>query len=528
MFKEIWSFFREINRKYFADYFIVLLLALVLFSWLQSSPTLPEPDSFYHAKMATLLSDGQFLKQFPWLQETDLKEDFVDHHFLYHLLLVPFVKLFNPLVGVKIATVIFASLATLLLYWLFKRFEIKWPFLFIIVILASHPWLFRASLVKAPVVLLSFLILSFYFITHQKYKSLAFISFLAVWLYGGWPLLLILVIIYILVVWLLERIKDEDSIWFRVRDFLKVKKNKVVPWSGILYCLGGIVAGIVINPYFPKNLSFFWEQTVKIALVNYQSVIGVGGEWYPYGFLNLISDASLVCALLVVSIFLFILTFKKQSIYSWTWAALAIIFFILTLKSRRNVEFFIPFTVIFSAFTFSDYFKRFSFLKIKMILKIGWRTAFGFLLIVIGLSFAFHTPQDLLTAKRDIKNGWPLSHYQKASRWLKENTPQGSIIFNADWDDFPFLFYNNSQNYYLIGLDPTFMYEKDKERYQKYVDVTLGKVQFNLDKIIKEDFKADYVFLDNNHQTLNNNLKFNSNFSLIYQDGEGKVYKIIK
>ncbi|MBU1130898.1 hypothetical protein KJ840_02085 [Patescibacteria group bacterium] len=526
MLKEIALFFRGINRKYFADYFAALLLAFIFFSWLQSSPTLPEPDSFYHAKMAVFLSDGQMLSQFPWLQEIGLAENFVDHHFLYHLILAPFVRWFDPLIGVKIATIIFASLAVLLIYWLFKKFEIKWPFLFMVILLASQPWLFRASLVKAPAVLLSFLLFAFYFVAHQKYKSLAFISFLAVWLYAGWPLLPALVILYILLVWFLEKIKDQDSIWFRIKGFLKIKKNKVVPWPGAMYCLGGIIAGLIINPYFPYNLNFYWQQTVKIALINYQNIIGVGGEWYPYGFINLITDASLVCALLVVSLLVFILTFKKQSVYSWFWGILAVLFFLLTLKSRRNVEFFIPFAVIFSAFAFSDCVKRLSFVKMKMLIGASGRAILGIIFLIISLSFLVQIPKDLTAAKRDINNGWPLDHYQEASYWLKENTPPGSIVFNADWDDFPFLFYYNSHNYYLLGLDPTFMYEKNQKRYQKYVDITLGKIGTNLKQIIKEEFKADYVFLDNQHAVLNNNLRLDPNFDLVYYDNEGKIYQV--
>jgi len=523
MFEQVCHFFIKINRKFLADYFIVLLLALVLFSWLQASPTLPEPDSFYHAKIASILSEGRILQEFPWLQETNFKDNFVDHHFLYHLLLVPFVKIFNPLVGIKVATALFASLAILLIYWLFKKFQVKWPFLFILALLSSEPWLFRASLVKAPVVLLSFTVLSFYFLAHYKYKLLALVSFLSVWLYAGWPLLAALAILYALVVWLLERIKQEDSIWFRVKGLLKIKKNQIIPWTGVCYCLAGMVLGLVINPYFPKNLNFYWQQIVQIALVNQQSSIGVGGEWYPYGFLKLVSDAPLVCALLAVSILLFVLSLKKQSVYSWTWSILAIAFFVLTLKSRRNVEFFIPLTVIFSAFCFSDYFKKFHFSKI---VKKCVQTILGGVFAVILLGFIFLIPKDILAVKKDMRSGWPISHYQKASNWLWQNSLAGAIVFNSDWDDWPFLFYYNSHNYYLTGLDPTFMYQKNSERYQKYVDVTLGKSQFELKQIIKDEFKAGYVFLDTKHKAFEDKLKYSPDFLKVYSDDEAVIYKI--
>jgi len=519
------DFFREANQKAYLDYFIVLIIALVLFSWLQASPALPEPDSFYHAKMAQILSQGQVLQQFPWLAETGLAGAFVDHHFLYHLLLVPFVLLFNPLIGVKIATVIFATLLVLTVYFLFKKFHIRTPFIFVAFLLMSQPWLFRASLVKAPMVFLIFLLLAFYFLTHGRWLALAVVSFLSVWLYAGWPLLPFLILIYLFFYWLLEKFRTENSIWYSFKQFFN-RQKKSFPWRALSYGFGGALAGLVINPYFPKNLGFYWQQLVEISIINYQKVIGVGGEWYPYGLLKLAADAPLACSLLAVGLMLFALTFKKQSIYAWTWLVLALIFFGLTLKSQRYVEFFIPVTVIFAAFCFSDYLKKLSRFHLGVLMNVGWQALFLLFGLVLAAGFLFKLPADLAKVKQDIKNGWPLTHYRAAAGWLEQNAPAGAIVFNADWDDFPFLFYYNSRNYYLTGLDPTFMYRRDKNKYQEYLDITLGKNSKELAKTIKNQFKADYVFLDKNHGNLKRILDYLKGTVKVYEDGEALIYKV--
>ena len=46
--------------------------------------------------------------------------------------------------------------------------------------------------------------------------------------------------------------------------------------------------------------------------------------------------------------------FKKQNIRSWTLIIVSLIFFTLTLKSQRNVEYFIPFSLLFSSLVISD------------------------------------------------------------------------------------------------------------------------------------------------------------------------------
>ncbi|MCX6785255.1 MAG: hypothetical protein NTZ18_00180 [Candidatus Komeilibacteria bacterium] len=525
MWQRFWLALRNLNEQYYFDYFLVFLIGLVLFGWLQAAPTLAEPDSFYHAKMAQIAGSGQILHVFPWLQQTPLKSVFVDHHFLYHIFLIPFVKWLDPLLGVKLATVIFAAFAVLTVYWLFKQFKLKYPFLFLVFLLLCQPWLFRASLVKAPVVFLIFLLLAFYCLAHQKWLGLFLISFSGVWLYGAWPLLLVMAVLYAAINWFLEKIRREESIWYKIRDLLR--KKRTVAWPGALYTLGGIIAGLVINPYFPANIKFYGQQIIDIALINYQKVIAVGGEWYPYGFLHLISDAPLICALLLASLLLFVLTVSKQSIYSWVWGILAVVFLIFTLKSRRQVEFFAPCTVIFAAFCFNDYFKKLSAFHLRVLLSMGWQTFFAVSLLVLGAGFVLQAPSNLIRAKQDLSNGWPITHYQKSAGWLKNNAPAGAIVFNADWDDFPALFYYNSQNYYLSGLDPTFMYRENPSKYQQYVKISLGEVQQNLDQLIGGVFNASYVFLDQNHGNFKRQLEYNGHFKKVYEDSEALIYQLV-
>jgi hypothetical protein len=69
-----------------------------------------DPDGFYHAEISALMSRGQLIfAEFPWMQFSTLQTNFTDHHFLYHALLIPFVLIFPPLIGAKIATVILTA-----------------------------------------------------------------------------------------------------------------------------------------------------------------------------------------------------------------------------------------------------------------------------------------------------------------------------------------------------------------------------------------------------------------------------------
>src|SRR3989338_4170402 len=74
---------------------VLVVIFVALFGFLQRHPTILDSDSLYHAKIVEFLSQGILVKNFPWLPLTLLANYYTDHHFLYHLILVPFVLFFD-------------------------------------------------------------------------------------------------------------------------------------------------------------------------------------------------------------------------------------------------------------------------------------------------------------------------------------------------------------------------------------------------------------------------------------------------
>ena len=106
------------------------------------------------------------------------------------------------------------------------------------------------------------------------------------------------------------------------------------------------------------------------------------------------------------------------------------------------------------------------------------------------------------------------------------NSPEGSIVIHSDWDDFPVLFYHNSHNYYIVGLDPTFMYEYDKDLYWKWVDLTTGKEVKNVYQVVKNQFNASYIIIEKDHLGMDRIINGSLGFELIYEDNEAKIYQV--
>jgi len=348
-------------------------------------------------------------------------------------------------------------------------------------------------------------------------------SFLAVWLYGGWPILLVMTLIYSGSLKLIDAFQT-SAFKSGLKKFFSFK-NFFDYWQGSLWTLLGLAVGLLLNPYFPVNLKFYWVQIVEIALINYQKFINVGNEWYPYGFINLITTNSLIVALFIAGAVLLWLNRRQIKADELTWGILSLAFVILTLKSTRNIEFFVPVAVIFFAFTFSRLLANLPWAQDRQMFSA--KNPWLIVLLIFFVSWLLTLPNDFLQIKKNMLVGLPLNYLQDAALWLKENTSQGEIVFNDYWDSFPMLFYYNDHNYYLTGLDHTFMYKKDSVKFAVYEKIVQGEIEDNLALQIKDNFNAHYVILPNRDGKFMKILQNNEAFSEVFSDKMAKIFKII-
>ncbi len=177
-------------------------LALIQFS----TPDLPDNDGFYHIKLAEIMRTEGLRPAFPWLPLTILNaREYYDHHFLFHVALIPFT--FGDLrLGAKWAAVTFASLAFFTIWWLLRGQRVPFAFLWSLGLLAvSEAFLYRMSIPRAQSLSLAFLVLGLHWCLTRKYQRLAPLAFLYVWMYDAFPLIIAMAALYALAVGLLEQ-----------------------------------------------------------------------------------------------------------------------------------------------------------------------------------------------------------------------------------------------------------------------------------------------------------------------------------
>jgi hypothetical protein len=478
----------------------VLFLGLVQFS----TPNMPDNDGYYHIKLAEIMRIEGLKPAFPWLPLTILNaREFYDHHFLFHVALIPF-TLGDLRLGAKFAAVIFAALAFLMIWWLLNWQRVPYAFLWSLGLLAvSHAFIYRMSITRAQSLSLLLLVLGLHWLLAGRHLRLLFLGFAFVWFYNGFPLIVVMAGIYAAALWLVERRLDLRP---------------------VLYAGLGVTAGLILNPYFPHNLAFIVQHIVPKLLD--ATAVSVGSEWYPYNTGQLLDNSPLALLAFISGALALGLSHQRMNVRTATTFLLACLFGLMLFQSRRFIEYFPPFALIFAAFAWSPLIQRArdrirsseGRLSVSRI-RLGLSLALVVIVLFAGVRTTFEA------ARSSIQGSKPYSLYAGSAAWLAANTPPGSRVFQTDWDDFPRLFYYNTHNTYLVGLDPTYMQFYDAELYDRWVDITRGRVEQPSEAILTE-FGARYVMSDLLHGSFLEQAALDPRLVEVYRDRDSVVFEV--
>ncbi len=477
----------------------------VIFCWLQfSTPAIccGDFDGYYHIKWSQTLWQsmraGHFPPRFTWLPLTTLNErDYVDHHLLFHILQIPFTWLGDLRLAAKISAALFATLAVLSCYWLTLRYRIRYPFVWLLALLGSSaPFLFRMNMTKAMSVSIVLLVVGIHLLWQRKYLWLLPLAFVFTETYDMFVLLALACVIWTCVVaWSEQRFE-----W------------RPVVWVGV-----GIVAGLIINPYFPHNVKLLVDHVVMKATRGGFKV-AVGNEWYPYESWDFFRNCAVAFAAMFVGYIAFNWEDRKRAARPLFLLIFATALLVANARWRRFAEYWPPFAVLFAAFAVQACIERMrasSYGRLPADVQAelqpfldGQDTAatraatqrreeWGLgAAIVAAVALATSLGFTAYAETKEIGDSAPPEAYRAGSEWMRANIPAGQVVFNTDWDDFPKLFYYDPAHAYVSGLDPTYLYDANPDLSQLYERITLGKER-DPGPLIRDRFGARYVFTDN-------------------------------
>ena len=508
--------------------------AAVFFALQFQTGAILDVDGYYHVKWSRLLWEGlragKFPPAFPWLPLTSLNpNDYVDHHLLFHILLIPFTWFGDLRVGAKVAAASFGALAVVSCFWLIIRYRIRYAPVWLVALLAcSGPFLFRLSMTRAQSLSIVFMVAGIYLLFERRYLLLMPLAFLYVWTYSLWVMLGAAAVIWAgVLLWSEWRIE-----W------------RPVFWTGV-----GTLLGFILNPYFPKNVMLFAEHVVmKVKPTEFTT--SVGAEWYPYESWYFLGSCVVAFAAMVVGYVAFDWTDKRRAARPLFFLVFATILLIITARSRRFVEYWPPFAVLFAAFALQPIFdgarnivsRLTSDMRAELepfldrdeppeVAEIAERKraraiwAAVLIAAVLGVPLYFNIYYTAETIRSDSS---PFA-YQKGMEWIRVNVPRGELVFNTDWDDFPKLFFFDSDHRYASGLDPTYLLDENPELSELYKKVTLGEIG-DTASIIRNRFGARYVFTDKAevHDAFYNAAMDSGWYEEVYDDENCTVLRILE
>ncbi|WP_420641664.1 hypothetical protein [Candidatus Leptofilum sp.] len=494
------------DEKVVATAVLLFLLFIAGFAVVQyATPGLAGNDGYYHMKMGYLIRTEGLTPDFPYLPYTILNEEaFYDHHLLYHLFLAIFATT-DPALdgglaltqGAKLGSIIMPSLAFLAIWWLLREQKVPYAAVWAMGLFAvSEAFLYRMSMPRAQSMSLLLLVLGLHWLLQGEYKRLLPLGFIFVWAYNAFPLLLVVGGTYAIAAFMLER---------------------RIAWQAVIYPAVGIGLGLLINPYFPQNIDFIVGHLLpKLG----ESSTPVGNEWSPYRTWTLVRNSGVAFTAVLAGILA--IGWREKRIEKPTLVALGltVLFGYMLFESRRFVEYFPPFALIFFA------------LSAAPILQ-DWLAEWGrkrpyipqLAPIALLLLLAYPLYITLTDARELLADSKPADRYADATIWLHDNTPSGTMVFQTDWDDFTRLFFYNTNAVYTAGLDPTFMELEDEPLFDRWVDITRGRVE-QPGAAIRDEFGASYIFSDLNHDNFMEEAEDDPLLEEVYRDAYAVIYQV--
>jgi hypothetical protein len=469
----------------------VVLLAIIQFA----TPNLAGNDGYYHIKLAQVMREQGLRPEFIWLPLTILNIDaYYDHHFLYHIMLIPFT--FGDLrQGAKWASVILPAFTFLAGWVLLRGQRVPYAALWALGLMAvSSAFLYRMSMPRVQAMSLLVLLLALHVTLTQRYRWLLPLSFLYVWLYDAFPLILVVVGVYVAVRWLLDG------------------QLKLAP---LTYTIAGVGLGLLINPYFPDNLVFIYHHLAP--KLTDATATKVGNEWYPYKTWTLVENSGPALLAFIAGVFALGLNPKRMNRTTTILLIITVLFGAMLFKSRRFVEYFPAFALLFCAVAWTPLINSWRQSKL-------W-TWWGLPILLITLLIPA-TTWNVQATQESLQKSKSYQRYAGASAWLQENSPAGSRVFQTDWDDFTRLYFYNTHNTYTLGLDPTYMQLYDEALFEQWVDITKGRVNTPA-KVIANDFGGEYVLTDLKHKSFLREAQADAQLEEVYQDEYAVIFRVI-
>lgn len=451
--------FPSASNTFFKNHFSVflwfsfyLLIACAL-QWMVN----PGGDTPYHVAVGHLIRKYGILHAFPWTPFSWLADSYTDDKLLFHLMFV-------PLSGIpwdtaaRIVGSLAGSAILIALYLILRAERVRSPGLWTFIALASSQYfIYRFLLVRPHLLSITLALIFLWAASRGKYAILATVSAIYPWSYVAfWQL---------------------PSLLLIAAEAARLLAGERVRWKPAVVTFGGIAVGVAIHPNAANLLEYNWivmsEVLFKAGWLG-KTGLDMGIELKPYPLLGWALGLT-INVFMAIAAGMFAWTNRKKDVVLLAFSLASLCFFILTVKSGRFLEYFVPFSAAAMALA-----SRF----------IGWRyllPAIFCVSMVYTVGLGYPVARELLNEQKEMPP--PIASF------FQQQIPPGSQVFTTTWDVTGLLLVTLPERYFLVALDPTLFYLKDPDLYRFWYRI-IRKAPPGLAKTIREKFGARFVVVD--------------------------------
>ncbi len=430
---------------------IYVLLTSFIHFFIISAPV--DADTAYHVAVGRLIRQYGILHAFPWTPFSWLSDHYADKELLFHLLFVPLAGV-DWILAAKIIGTLTGSALLVTMYVVLRKEGVRFAGLWALLpLVAADVFLWRFSLVRPHLLSICLAIIVLWAATNNRLVILAIAAAIYPWAYVGWQLPLAFALI------------SETAGVLSARTFR---------WKVVAAALTGTAVGLAIHPNVMNLLQFTWIQIVEVLIQNAwggKKGFELGLEFAPFT-LTQWAQWLLACVVMMVSSVIISWRNRKDDITSLAFAFATLVFFVITLKTARFAEYFIPFSVVSFALASRS---------------ISWRyllvIVFGITLLYTGIPLS-----ETLRGLGTYEDRLPPSVALK----LQQLIPPGSQVFTTEWGHTGTLMLALPERRFIVALDPTFFYMKDPKLYRLWYTLP-REAPPDAAEQIRKDFGARFV-----------------------------------
>lgn len=469
----------------------IVLLILVVAAIQTAIPYPLDDDTAYHFSVARLIREHGVLYSFPWTRFSWQFDHYADKEFLFHLLFVPFTGLGYETASRIVGTI--GGSTVLAVFFLILRAEkVRFAPFWSLLPLGTTIFLYRFCQVRPHLFSIALALLLVWAYCRRRLLLLFFAAlFYPLFYVAFWQIPLILVM------------SAEGG---------RLLSGERCRWQPPVALVLGISAGVALHPNALNLLQINWIHMTDILFRNAWGKhveFNMGEEFEPFSPADWLKNMTVPTLAMLFAVGGAWRSRREESLLPAS--VLAMLFFLLlTLRTNRFLEYFVPFATLSLALAAEKRGKGW-LLPAFAAVSLCWTVLTGIPLL-----------QYITSSQPRI---WQMD--KEVGRTIRENVPAGGAVFTCGWEYTGTLMVDVPDRNYLVALDPTLLYKRDPALYDLWYR-TLKDAPTSSAEIVRRSFASRYVVcLD--HPTLHpffDALAADNGTRVLYSDGKWVLFDL--